>query len=331
MSPTSLLSDARSGRNVSSFRCTRTTPIEIALVNNMPDGALVATERQFTSAVQAAVGNAGARIRRFTLPLIPRSSVAAKHVAENHGTFDDLLGGRFDAVIVTGTEPRAARLDQEPYWPDLARLVEWADDNTATSLWSCLAAHAAVLHLHGIERRRLSAKLSGVFKCRVDGSSSLLAGLGTEAVVPHSRYNDVSCEDLLAHGYDVLRESDVAGVDLFTWRGRSQFIFLQGHPEYDADTLLREYRRDVGRYLRRERDTYPDEPANYFTPKTSAIFRAYRRRALAHRDPALFEVFPNVVAPAAINHWRAGTVTLYRNWLAMAVSETSPTSSDYNL
>ena len=48
----------------------------------------------------------------------------------------------------------------------------------------------------------------------------------------------------------------------------SLFVFFQGHPEYDAVTLLLEYRRDVGRYLRRERDTYPPMPQGYFDEET---------------------------------------------------------------
>jgi homoserine O-succinyltransferase/O-acetyltransferase len=40
---------------------------------------------------------------------------------------------------------------------------------------------------------------------------------------------------------------------MFVKYNRSLFVLLQGHPEYDSATLLREYRRDVGRFLRRLR------------------------------------------------------------------------------
>lgn len=291
--------------------------LEIALVNNMPDSAFLATERQFCSAVRGAVGASGARLHLFTLPSIARGGEAAKHIAAGYAAFGDLLARDFDALIVTGNEPRAPRLDAEPYWPDLAKLIDWADAHTRSSLWSCLAAHAAVLHLHGIARHRLPAKLSGVFRCRPRAQSALLAGFGTDSIVPHSRLNELRRDDLLARGYDILRESDEAGVDLFTLDKKSRFVFLQGHPEYETDTLSREYRRDVGRFLRGESDTYPDEPANYFSAEASAILRAFRRRAVANRDPALFDVFPNVVSPFAIaNRWEPATLRLYGNWLA---------------
>ena len=56
--------------------------------------------------------------------------------------------------------------------------------------------------------------------------------------------------DLAAKGYSVLTRSDEAGVGLFAKDNNSLFLFVQGHPEYEAETLLREYRRDIGRYLR---------------------------------------------------------------------------------
>ena len=37
----------------------------------------------------------------------------------------------------------------------------------------------------------------------------------------------------------------------------SQFVFLQGHPEYDANSLAREYRRDMDRYMRGETEREP--------------------------------------------------------------------------
>jgi hypothetical protein len=44
----------------------------------------------------------------------------------------------------------------------------------------------------------------------------------------------------------------------------SCFVFFRGHPEYEAWTLLSEYRRDVARFLARECDHYPEIPQGYF-------------------------------------------------------------------
>jgi hypothetical protein len=63
-------------------------------------------------------------------------------------------------------------------------------------------------------------------------------------------------------------------------------------------------------------------PANYFSSEATAILSAFRRRALAHRNPALFEIFPNVAVPFAItNRWNEWTVQFYRAWLDLAARQ----------
>ena len=62
---------------------------------------------------------------------------------------------RLDGLIVTGTEPKSKNLDDEPYWAALPQVIDWAREHTHSTIWSCLAAHAAVLHTDGIERRPL--------------------------------------------------------------------------------------------------------------------------------------------------------------------------------
>jgi homoserine O-succinyltransferase len=53
--------------------------------------------------------------------------------------------------------------------------------------------------------------------------------------MPHSRWNEIPEEALLACGYRVLTRSEDAGVDAFVKQRNSLFVFFQGHPEYDAD------------------------------------------------------------------------------------------------
>src|SRR5262249_8678560 len=153
-----------------------------------------------------------------------------------YSDLDDLWGSQLDGLIVTGTEPRTARLTDEPYWASLARLIEWADARTHSTVWSCLAAHAAVLHLDGIRRRRLDSKCFGVFECSRVFAHPLTAALPLRLRMPHSRWNDVPEDALRACGYRVLTRSN-AGVDAFLKKRRSLFVFFQGHPEYEANTL----------------------------------------------------------------------------------------------
>ncbi|HUJ53230.1 MAG TPA: homoserine O-succinyltransferase, partial [Steroidobacteraceae bacterium] len=139
-------------------------PIVIGLVNNMPDAALRSTEEQFRGLLQAAAGSRAVRVRLSSFPELPRSSEAVEHIARSYWPIDELLAAPLDALIVTGTEPRAARLSDEPYWQRSVDLLAFAEQHTAASVWSCLAAHSAVLHLDGIERRRLTEKRCGVYE-----------------------------------------------------------------------------------------------------------------------------------------------------------------------
>ena len=176
--------------------------IDIGLVNNMPDAALDATERQFVELLGAASQGFVVRLRFFSLPPQPtRNDRGLRHLA-TYAPIEDLDDARLDALIVTGSEPRASDLRAEPYWRALAHVVDWAEANTISSLWSCLAAHAVVLHRDGIERTRLARKCSGVFACDAREPHALTATIPQPLWVPHSRTNDLDADALTASGND---------------------------------------------------------------------------------------------------------------------------------
>jgi homoserine O-succinyltransferase len=296
--------------------------IEIGLVNNMPDTALKSTEAQFAALLEAAAGDLPVRLRLFSLPLVPRSARGERHLGASYLALRDFWDSRLDALIVTGTEPRAAALADEPYWPALAELIEWAEQHTISTVWSCLAAHAAVFHLDGIVRRPLGDKRFGVFDCVRAADHPLTGGLGTQLRVPHSRWNELREDDLRAAGYDMLTRSPEAGVDMFVREGRSLFVFFQGHPEYDALSLLGEYRRDLGRFLRGERDTCPALPRGYFDDAAAARLEAFAARARADRREDLLAGFPADAAEGGVRlGWRESAARIYANWLTFLAGQ----------
>jgi homoserine O-succinyltransferase/O-acetyltransferase len=300
-------------------------PITIGLVNNMPDAALRTTERQFRELLSAAAQGFAVCLRVFSFPNLPRGQAGRSYVAEYHDDIGELWNSQIDGLIVTGTEPRAPDLSEEPYWPTLGRLIDWAEEHTLSTIWSCLAAHAAVLHRDGICRHALPAKLSGVFECVIVPDHVILAGAPSHWRVPHSRYNDLPEEALVSRGYQILSRSPDAGADLFTRQGKSLFLFFQGHPEYDPGALFREYRRDIGRFLAGERDSYPGMPINYFDEGTAAAMAAFEGRAARHRQPDLLSHFPAWEALHVAHAWRGPAVRFYANWLSYLASQRSRT------
>ncbi|HEX4556952.1 MAG TPA: homoserine O-succinyltransferase [Xanthobacteraceae bacterium] len=291
--------------------------VEIGLVNSMPDAALEATERQFIELIDAAAGDLPVRLRFFSLPDVPRTARGQRHVSNSYLGIGNLWDGPLDALIVTGAEPRAPALSDEPYWPALAELIDWAEHNTISTIWSCLAAHATVLHLDGVARHALADKCFGIFDCAKVGDHPLLKDVPSSLPVPHSRLNGLRESELVACGYDILTRSARAGVDSFARQGRSLFVFFQGHPEYDTASLLGEYRRDVGRFLRGEREIFPAMPKNYFDAATAGLLAAFRARARMDRREELLADFPLAAAERSVrNVWRPFAACIYRNWLA---------------
>lgn len=292
------------------------TRIEIGLVNNMPDSALLATERQFDALIRAAAGPLDVRLRHYSLRGVARGEMARAAMQGRYEDAANLEASGLDALIVTGAEPKTADLRDEAYWPEMAALIDWAGANTLSALWSCLAAHAAVLHLDDVQRRPLPVKCAGVFLCEQVAEDPLMDGVPTRIRTPHSRRNALSASDLAARGYHLLTHSRDAGVDLFVRRGQSLFVFFQGHPEYDADSLVKEYCRDLGRFLKGESPAPPPLPTGYLDADTEAAFQALAAQAAGAPSEALAARCAEIASafrPTA--SWRPHATAIMRNWL----------------
>jgi homoserine O-succinyltransferase/O-acetyltransferase len=170
-----------------------------------------------------------------------------------------------------------------------------------------------VLHLDGIERQHLDVKCSGVYDCARVADHWLMKGIASPLKVSHSRLNALRTADLTDRGYQLLTLSPEAGVDIFAKALRSHFIFFQGHPEYDAMSLQREYLRDITRFLARQRDRFPAFPVGYFTADTETKLAGYEAQARIERTLPLSIELPllslrrdlatGVAASAIVKNW----------------------------
>ena len=291
--------------------------LTIGILNSMPEAAVRSTERQFGELLTEAAGSdIPLRLKWFSLR--PRDGYGSSH--------DLWATHHLDGLIATGTEPRAQYLNEEPYWDAFTRTVEWATAHTSSAIWSCLGAHAAVLYLDGVQRRPFARKLHGIFTITKQGPHPLLDDTEAFWAVPHSRWNDLPLEALLSRGYRLLTSADRAGADIFVKRcGKSLFVFFQGHPEYDARALMREYRRDVLRFLTGEHSSYPGLPTNYFSLGTERQLLGLRERHLTGHDPDISMVeFQCLVGKAVLAAtWKPAALQLYRNWFGTLVSQRS--------
>jgi homoserine O-succinyltransferase len=316
-SPEHHLFAARENNAKVAFETPATGAITIGLINNMPDSALISTERQIFDLLSAAAENTPVRLRLYTLPTVPRTDWGRQYTRRFYSDVGGLWNESLDGLIVTGTEPQAPKLQEEPYWDSFGGIVDWASEHTVSAIWSCLAVHGAVLYLDGIDRHQLDDKCIGVFTHSRVADHPLLQDAPTLLRIPHSRWNEVREDALAPSGYSVLTRSATAGVDMFVkQQKKSLFVYFQGHPEYEAHSLLGEYRRDVGRFLRQEIDYYPTMPVDYFDDRVAELLSAFQKQALLDRRPELFADFP--VDRAARNlkrTWQLAATRIYHNWI----------------
>jgi homoserine O-succinyltransferase/O-acetyltransferase len=309
---------------------TNTRPTErlnIALINNMPDAALEDTELQFVNLLDAASGDIPIYLQLYSLTGIPRADCGQRHLNSFYCSLDQLWQNQFDGVIITGTEPRQPNLRDEPYWKVLADVFDWAERNTASAVLSCLAAHAGVLHSDGIRRHRLPDKQFGVFESGKACNHPLMNRIPERVRFPHSRWNEVREDELTSAGYVVLTKSADAGVDVFVKQKReSLFVHFQGHPEYGLHTLFKEYRRDVKRFLNRERETYPSMPLGYFDSPAACLLGEFQKSAMADRRVEGMAFFPEqTIIGGQQNGWHSTAACVYRNWLQYLLASQAKT------
>ena len=171
--------------------------LHIGFLNMMPDAALTATEAQFIRFVGASNQIAQFYVYPFSLPELNRGPEAEAHIAKHYFDFDDLAAQGLDAMIITGANVSNPSLDQETFWDPLMNVISWAQENVSSVLCSCLATHAVVKHQHGIDRSHMGRKKWGVYThriCRPD--HPLMRDINTRFDAPHSRYNDISRQQL---------------------------------------------------------------------------------------------------------------------------------------
>jgi homoserine O-succinyltransferase len=154
----------------------------------------------------------------------------------------------------------------------------------------------------------------------------LMQGVGERMLLPHTRWNQVDETELIQAGYRILSRSEEAGVGFFINERRNSWLFCQGHPEYEGADLLREYRRDVGRFLSGQRPTYPDLPRSYFRHADVQALLALRKQAVAHRDVSVMQRFPRIEQGAPTwDAWRPAAVVVFGNWLKQIAAQRAGT------
>ncbi len=264
-------------------------PLQILLLNLMP--TKVVTETQFSRLL----GNTPLQVE---LTLMHTQSHRSKNTSEEHllafySTFDEIKHRNFDGMVITGAPVEHMAFEEVEYWDELCEIMDWSRTHVHSPFHICWGAQAGLYYHFGIGKHTLDQKMFGIFPHRADYKRSMLfRGFDDVFMVPHSRHTGVARGDIEAvPELKILASSEEAGVFAVTTKEGKQ-IFITGHPEYDSDTLKKEYLRDVaaGKPI--------ELPKNYF-PKND----------------------PEQEPPAT---WRSSANLLYSNWLNYFVYQTTP-------
>lgn len=269
-------------------------PLKIAILNLMP--TKIETETQLLRLLS----NSPLQV---DIVLLNTKSYVSKNVAEEHlikfyNTFDEVKSQKFDGLIITGAPVEQMDFEEVDYWEELKEIMDWSKSNVYSTLHICWGAQAGLYHHFKIPKYSLEKKMFGVFAhTLLDKNSKLFRGFDDEFYVPHSRHTEVKRDDILkAAELEILSESEDAGVYAVMTKDGKQ-IFITGHSEYDADTLAKEYFRDINKGLDIE------VPKNYFKDN----------------DPNK----PPVV------RWRSSANILFFNWLNYYLYQEVPYSFEW--
>lgn len=220
-------------------------------------------------------------------------NTATSHLDTFYLTYEDVKNQKFDGLIITGAPVEQLAFEEVVYWDELTQIMEWSKTNVTSTLHICWGAQAGLHYHYSIRKLPLKKKLSGVYCHEVHNRREpLVRGFDDVFLAPHSRYTEMSGEDIISSGkLTVLADSEEAGIFILLAKEGKQ-IFVLGHPEYDRITLDKEYKRDM------EKGISPELPAHYY-PKDDATQR-----------PCLT--------------WRAHANTLYTNWVNYYVYQVTP-------
>lgn len=264
-------------------------PLKIAILNLMP--TKVVTETQLLRLI----GNTPLQVDVVLLHMESHVSknTAAEHLTAFYRTFSDVKDETFDGLIITGAPVEHLPFEEVDYWEELKEILEWKIHNVFSTFHICWGAQAGLYYHYGIPKYHMGKKLFGVYPHKVTKKNvKLLRGFDDVFYAPHSRYTEVRREDIeKVPDLEILAESPQAGIYIVASKDERQ-IYVSGHSEYDANTLLLEYERDIAKGL----DI--DPPENYFPDD----------------DPSK----PPLVT------WRSHANLLFANWLNYYVYQETP-------
>ena len=263
-------------------------PLKIVVVNLMP------TKETTETQLIRLLANTPLQVELYLLTMDTDQHIKDSdkpHMNLFYQSYQEIRNQKFDGMIITGAPLEKLDFDEVDYWDEFKALLDYSRNNVFSTMHICWGAQAALNYHYGIPKHMLDEKLFGVFPHTIKTKSVFTRGFDDVFYVPHSRHSQVYAEDIeKVDELTVVAETEEAGPHI-TITKNNRWLFVQGHWEYDRDTLRSEYSRDVARGLDDVR-----VPSNYFIDN-------------------------NPDNPARIS-WRGHANVFYTNWLNFVYQNT---------
>ena len=170
------------------------------------------------------------------------------HLNKFYSKFPEIKDQKFDGFIITGAPLEKMDFEEVEYWDELKEIMDWTETNVTSTLHLCWAAQAGLYYHYDIHKHFLDKKMFGIFEHKVlKRREPLMRGFDDVFLAPHSRHTGIDDEKIAKDDrLTVLAESELAG-SFIVMAEKGKKIFVTGHPEYDRDTLDKEYKRDLSK------------------------------------------------------------------------------------
>ena len=181
------------------------------------------------------------------------------YLEANYKIIDDIISEEFHGFICTGSPVETLPFESVLYMDELTQIMQWARNKTYSSYYICWGANVALYHFYGIEKILHEKKFSGIYDHDIIApGTNLMNGLNGIIKIPVSRFAGVRRADIDAEpDLELLLYSEESGPCLITSKAHNEYYNFN-HFEYDADTLSKEYHRDIKNGME------IDMPVNYF-------------------------------------------------------------------
>ena len=201
-----------------------------------------------------------------------------KHVDDIYVTYEEAMRDQpLDGLILTGAPVETIDYEDVHYWEEIKTILSDARKNIPSTLGLCWAGFV-MAYLEGVKKLNYDHKLFGVFELKnLAPDHPIMGELDDVFFCPQSRHAgmpDEAMEEASESGrLKLLAYGPEAGYSIFSTTD-DRFIAHTGHPEYNANRLAEEAKRDHG-------NPEVPAPANFDFNNPLNLWRSHRNTFFA--------------------------------------------------